>query len=664
MSWQTMVTKLISLTVEWTIRGTLWFLWVTRRLTIQLLPKPKTQQAIALNAGLALVGWVVVLALATFLLSRNPGGLLWGGVGGAVVGGYVGLGLVRNGQMQIAGGDDAIQLGSMRDRHGATAPVAIPRESRVRHVAVFGPTGSGKSTALKNMVLQDAAAAGNPGILCIDIKDDLALSLTEQIPAHRRGDILLFDPSDREHPPAFNPLADVGKDKTLVTAELLAAIKRLYGDSWGPRLEHVLRHVLLTLVETPDATLLDISRILTDDEYRAYALSHVTNFSVLEFWSQEYGAIVGKGGSLANVAAILNKLSVFSYPEVRNVIGQPSRGLDFERAMAEGQIVMAHLPQGVLGEDISHFFAALLVGKVQLAAQRRVRLAHGARRPFYVFADEFQNYDTSAFTKLITEGRSMGVGMVVACQFREQLPTELRLAVEKNCAYGLFCARTDKRHTIEVVKFQEPQAYTTLVTALPPAGNRNPGQGAEVRLQSRATLCQPRQAVEDAIAQRLRQQRAPVTTMTGTHTTVVILEEETVIEHQPSGTGSQPPAAVEGVVSAVNGHEGDGEFEIAECGACGNPVVASDAFCSSCGLGRRGQGRVTVVTTLVQQRLDGDLAMAECGACGAPVVTSDAFCAGCGAGFQPAQLTSASNAAHVNGTAKVPAQLSGRTEPL
>src|SRR5262249_30864980 len=152
-----------------------------------------------------------------------------------------------------------------------------------------------------------------------------------------------------------------------------------------------------------------------------------------------YPAIIGKGGSLANVQSLLNKLSVFAYPEVRNVVGQTRLGLDISAAMARGQIVLAHLPQGILGEDIAHFFGALLVGKVQLAAQRRVQLPPAERRPFYVFADEFQNYDTSAFDKLITEGRSMGVGLVVACQFREQLPSHLRLSVEKNCAYELLC---------------------------------------------------------------------------------------------------------------------------------------------------------------------------------------------------------------------------------
>jgi hypothetical protein len=641
MNWQQVGGNIIGWCLWQCYQASLFGVRYARKGTISAMPKPKAQQEAIRNAAIAAGAWTIGLGVVFVLFAGTVSGFLIGAIVGAAIGLYCALAVYRHGLQHAAAGGDAIQLGHTRDRYGLAVPVAIDRESRVRHVAVFGATGSGKSTALKNIVLQDAAAPERPGILCIDIKDDFALSLTEQLPADRQPDIVLFDPTDREHPPAFNPLADIDpKERALAAAELLGAFKRLYGDSWGsaPRLEHVMRHVLLTLVETPNATLLDINRLLTDAQYRAYALSHVTNFSVQDFWENEYDSIVGKGGSLANVASLLNKLSVFSYPEVRNVIGQTTRGLDFDQAMAEGKIVMAHLPQGVLGEDISSFFAALLVGKVQLAAQRRVQLAHRDRKPFYVFADEFQNYDTSAFTKLITEGRSMGVGLVVACQYREQLPSELRYAIEKNCAYALFCAREDKRYVIEVVKQQEPNAWDAerLVTALPPAGGRVPAQGVAVRNQSRALLSQPVQVVETAILAR-RERRSPSTvTPTETIDTLVVYEETMTIELEPL---SAPPP-VEGEVIATNGHTPNtpaaDEMEVAECGACGTPVVATDAFCASCGVGRQGHGRAATSTSIMHQQMTGGLAMGECDACATPVVATDAFCASCGAGFQPA----------------------------
>ncbi len=476
------------------------------QLTAAVLPAATSTPAAIGSAALAGGAWMLLVGLLVALV----GGASAIGVGlltGSVLGGCIGSAVYARGRAQAAAHQGNVALGGRRGVLGVARPHVIDRAARVRHLAVFGPTGSGKSTALTNIALQDAAAPSRPGILCIDIKDDFALSLLDHLPPERRADILLFDPSDTDYPPAFNPLADIApQERTLATAELLGALKRLSEDAWGPRLEHVLRHVLLTLVETPDATMLDIARLLTDERYRTWAVDHVSNFSVKVFWQQEYPAIVGKGNSLANVASLLNKLSVFSYPEVRNVVGQTNRGLDLDAALARGQIVLAHLPQGVLGEDIAHFFAALLVGKVQLAAQRRVQLAHAERTPFYVFADEFQTYDTSAFTKLITEGRSMGVGLVVACQFREQLPAALRLTVEKNCAYALQCHVADGRHRVEVLKLQEPTApdASTLLTPLPPPHGRQAGQRTAVRQQSRAALARPRSVVEAAIAARLQ----------------------------------------------------------------------------------------------------------------------------------------------------------------
>jgi hypothetical protein len=391
-------------------------------------------------------------------------------------------------------------------------PFTIPRETRVRHLFVDGPTGAGKTTLLQNLVYQDALAPQHPGLLVIDVKDNLVGELAALLPPDRAADVLLFDPADTASPPAFNPLADVpAEGRTLAAAELLTALKRLHEDTWGPRLEHVLRMVLLTLLETPDATMLDIVRLLSDSQYRAWAVQHVSNFSVCQFWTQEFPAIVGVRESLTNVLSIVNKLGVLSYPEVRNVLGQTRRGLDLREAMDSGKIVLAHLPQGVLGEDASHFLAALLVGKLQLAAQSRVNLPSGQRRPFYAFIDEFQNYQTSAMDKLITEGRSMQVGLVAACQFPEQLPRELRLSIERNCAYALHCRLNEGRHLLEAVKLQEPNARDAQVflAPLPPPAQRNTGQVRTVRARSRARLSRPRQEVELEIRRIQSGQFAP-----------------------------------------------------------------------------------------------------------------------------------------------------------
>lgn len=474
-------------------------------LTVAVLPAANSAGHAVGYAVLTAGAWTLVGGLLG-VLSGDGGVALFGLSLGGVVGCIVGYAVFQRCHAQAQAAAGAVVVGERQGVVGVSQPLVIARETRVRHLAVFGATGSGKSTVLKNLVQQDAAAPQRPGLLVVDVKDDLVLDIAAHLPAHRIEDVLLFDPADTEFPPAFNPLAGVpAESRTLAAAELVSALKRLYADAWGPRLEHVLRAVVLTLLETPDATLLDISRILTDPAYRAWAVSHVTNFSVRQFWEHEFPAITGKGGSLANVQSLLNKLGVFAYPEVRNVIGQTQRGLDIRAAMDEGKIVLAHLPQGILGEDVSHFLAALLIGKVQLAAQSRANLAHSERRPFYVFADEFQNYETSAFDKIITEGRSMGVGLVAACQFREQLHTDLRLALEKNCAYALFCRVVNKRHTVEVLKLQELDAPDAdlLVRPFPPPRDAHADQVRAIREQSRRRLGQPRAVVEAAIAKRM-----------------------------------------------------------------------------------------------------------------------------------------------------------------
>jgi hypothetical protein len=287
-------------------------------------------------------------------------------------------------------------------------------------------------------------------------------------------------------------------------------LKRLYADSWGPRLEHVLRHVVLTLLETPDATLLDIARLLTDSDYRAWVLPHVSNLAVQDFWQREFPGIVGTKGSLANVESLLNKLSIFAYPEIRNVVGQTRRGIDFRRAMDQGKILLFNLPQGKLGEDASSFLASLVIGKAQLAAQSRVNVPHQFRKPFYLFADEFQNYQTGAFDKLVTEGRSMGIGLVAACQFPEQLPQPLRLSLQKNCAYALYCSQENGKHHIKVEKQQEPDTDDAVVKLVATAPKRvaDDGRAGQIRVVSRFTLARPRANVEAEISRRLRTQTA------------------------------------------------------------------------------------------------------------------------------------------------------------
>lgn len=498
------VIRLVWLALRLAARGVALLARALATITAQLAPRVNSRRA-ALWRSIAIIVLSAVLLALIFAVIAG-GSAAWAGAAlGVVSGGLAGRALLEQGRAQAWAAEGGVTFGRDQGRLGLARPHVVSRASRVRHLAVYGATGAGKSTVLTNLALQDAAAPSRPGLMVVDVKDDLVTTIARALPAHRLDDVLLFDPADTAFPPAFNPLAEVPPEgRTLAAAETLAALKRLYADSWGPRLEHVLRMTLLTLLETPEATLLDIARLLTDPDYRMHATEHVTNESVRAFWAREFPAIAGARGSLANVESILNKLGVFAYPEVRNVLGQTRRGLDLRAAMESGGIVLVNLPQGVLGEDAAMFLASLLVGKAQLAAQSRVTQAAQQRRPFYLFVDEFQNYATSAFDKLVTEGRSMAVGVVAACQYREQLDVRLRLTLERNCARALECRLVAGKHVITVIKLQEPEAVdaATLVQPLPPARMRGGDQLTAIRTRSRARLARPREEVEAAIAAR------------------------------------------------------------------------------------------------------------------------------------------------------------------
>jgi len=516
---------------RWFFRGLMTFSRLVAQGTAQIAPRAETTGRATGNAVLFGAIWPVIGVLLGALLGRG-GGAVVGLCLGGFIGAIVGFSLLNRGLAEVKASGGAISLGEHKGPFDVPKPHIIERPTRVRHVAVFGATGSGKTTALQNLVSQDFAAPGKPGVMVVDIKDDLVLDIARRVPAERLDDVLLFDPADTAFPPSLNPFADVPEEgRSLAASELIAAFERLYAKSWGPRLEHVLRNVVMTLLEVPEATLLDIARLLTDPDYRNWALPHVTNFSVAEFWQREWIAIVGKNGSLSNIESILNKLSIFSYPEIRNVIGQTKRGVDFRRAMDRGQILLFNLPQGKLGEDASRFLASLVVGKAQLAGQSRVDLPHDQRRTFYLFADEFQNYQTGAFDKLITEGRSMGVGVVAACQYKEQLPLELRLTLEKNCAYSLHCWIEEGKHRIVVVKQQEPNApdAVTFLKAAPPWERGDDAELATIRDQSRLQLGAPRAKVETDIARRMHQAQPDSST-----------QEAKANAHGASSNGSTP----------------------------------------------------------------------------------------------------------------------------
>jgi hypothetical protein len=207
----------------------------------------------------------------------------------------------------------------------------------------------------------------------------------------------------------------------------------MFGDSWGPRLEHILRYTLLALLDRPETTLLDISRLLTDKEFRKETLEYCKDVTVLQFWKHEFGQWNEKQVN-ESIAPVLNKVGAFTAnPIIRNIIGQPKSSFDIRKIMDEGKILVVNLSKGLIGEDNAAILGSFLVTKVQLAAMSRsdIPLVED-RRPFYLYVDEFQNFATDSFAVILSEARKYGLNLTVANQYVSQMTDNVRDAVFGN----------------------------------------------------------------------------------------------------------------------------------------------------------------------------------------------------------------------------------------
>lgn len=302
---------------------------------------------------------------------------------------------------------------------------------RRRHVYVIGKTGMGKSTLLENMIRSDIEAGKGVGV--IDPHGDLAEAVLRFIPKHRTNDVVVFDPSDRDFPVSFNMLEGKNiEQRAVIASGLVGVFKKLYADSWGPRLEHFLRNTILALIEAPDTTILGIPRMLVDKDYRAKVLHFVEDPMVRSFWETEFSAL--PPAKLAEaVGPIQNKVGQFlSTPIIRNIMGQPKSTLDLRFAMDKGKIVIVNLSKGKIGEDNSTMLGSMLITKFQIDAMSRADTPEKDRRDFSLFVDEFQNFATDSFATILSEARKYKLSLTMANQYIEQMSEEVRAAVFGN----------------------------------------------------------------------------------------------------------------------------------------------------------------------------------------------------------------------------------------
>lgn len=313
---------------------------------------------------------------------------------------------------------------------GHNTAFGLPRVDRSRHLYVLGQTGVGKSGLLELLTISDMYSPY--GFAIIDPHGDYAQNIMQRVPDYRIKDVVYFNAADVDFPVAFNPMEVYDeKLKTHTCSELIGVLKRLF-ESWGPRLEYILRYSLLALLDYPNATMLDITRILTDKQFRNGVLRYVEDPVVRNFWQIEFASWNDKFAAEA-VAPVLNKVGAFTAnPLVRNIIGQAKSSFNIRQIMDENKILIVNLSRGLVGEDNAALLGALMVTKIQMAAMSRADIAGELRTPFYLYVDEFQNFATDSFATILSEARKYGLCLTVANQYTSQMMPQVKDAVFGN----------------------------------------------------------------------------------------------------------------------------------------------------------------------------------------------------------------------------------------
>jgi TraM recognition site of TraD and TraG len=330
--------------------------------------------------------------------------------------------------------DDQVFVGH-RHEWGGDIPFGLDAADRRQHVYAIGQTGTGKSTLLRNLILQDIEAGRGVGL--IDPHGDLASDILEQIPTWRTNDAVYFDPSAPD-PLAINLFRATTDNWHLVASGIVSAFKKIWGNSWGPRLEYVLYATLAALLQCENTSLLGVSRMLHDERYRAWVVKQVKDPMLRSFWVNEFAGY-DRGFRQEVVGPIQNKVGqIFLAPALRNVLGQIGTKINFRFMMDRRRIFVANLSKGRIGETHSSLLGSLLVTGFELAALSRADRPADERTDFYLYVDEFQNCATESFASILSEARKYRLSLTLAHQYLGQLDEKVREAVFGNV--GTFLA--------------------------------------------------------------------------------------------------------------------------------------------------------------------------------------------------------------------------------
>jgi DNA-binding MarR family transcriptional regulator/ribosomal protein S24E len=314
---------------------------------------------------------------------------------------------------------------------GINQEVGISEEWLTRHCAIFGATGTGKTTFLSHLV---SLVAKGYGLALIDPNGDAVKKFLSLVPEHRARDCVYFNPADRDYPPALNILDSSNeREREMLCSDLLVCLRRYFADSWGDRLEWILRQAIKSLLLSQGhKTLRDIPRMMLDETYRHEILNTVSDPDALEFWQKHFTKLP-RGA----VDPILNKLSKFVDSElIRNIVSQPNL-IDFHKLLKENKVLLADLGKGLIGEDNASLLGSFLLSKLQIATLARAETPMHQRKLFTIVIDELHNFaddraNVTSLKSFLSEARKYRVALVLATQYPSQLHREIAAAIFGN----------------------------------------------------------------------------------------------------------------------------------------------------------------------------------------------------------------------------------------
>jgi Type IV secretion-system coupling protein DNA-binding domain len=413
---------------------------------------------------------------------------------------------------------------------GLNRPVAITPSASTRGLYVLGPTGTGKTSLIKNLIRDDLASG--QGLAVIETNGDLVRDLLDLIPPERTKDVVLLDPTDPDYAVGFNPFSG-SADPSLVADHLGELFQRLWKEYWGPRTGQLAHMGLLTLARRRDSTLLDLPRLYLDPAFRASVLAKLDDPIGLELDWQWFEALAEREQA-SFVAPLLNKVRQFTArPVIRAMLGQATPPLSMPQLMAEQKILLVYLPKGLIGAETSTLLGCLVLTALWQAATERARLPLAQRHPFGLYVDEVQDFADAPipWDEMFAQGRKYGLALSVAHQNLDQLPRELREVILANArSKAVFALSSSDAKSLERLfapalsasDLQALDAYSiaalvaldnggtakpvTLSTPAPPTPT---GSQAEVRQASRINYARPRAAVEAELRRLVRAQRRP-----------------------------------------------------------------------------------------------------------------------------------------------------------